>query len=112
MYVSYAANPDYSETSGRALHTSSGPWKLTDTGLNRIADDQSRTTSIPLGAERRPGEFLALSKAAIQLTAGLRNLKSSAVRPVGRVEAWEHLHSAGYVMAVQQSVSSGAVRLW
>jgi hypothetical protein len=43
----------------------------TNSGLERVSNDQRRTSRIPLLAEWRPGELLALGEAAIELCAGL-----------------------------------------
>lgn len=39
----------------------------TDASLDGIADDQCRASSVPLRAERGPGQFLTLREATIQL---------------------------------------------
>lgn len=45
----------------------------TNSSLQRVSNNQRGTPSIPLLAERRPREFLALRKSAIQLCPGFRD---------------------------------------
>lgn len=45
----------------------------TNSGLQRVSNNQRGTPSVPLLAEWRPREFLALRKSAIQLCPGLRD---------------------------------------
>lgn len=58
--------PDGEQMSFIDGHTE-GQTERTDPGLGRVADDESRAACVPLRAERRPRQLLALGQPAVQL---------------------------------------------
>jgi hypothetical protein len=94
LIASKATNPGGYVESERG-NSVANRYQLTDSSLERISDDQCCTSCVPLLSERRPWEFLALGKTAIELRAGLCDCGhqlAKGEKPIGQEVV---VHSAG-----------------